>query len=255
MKKLFTLLTLLSWVFIAKSQVKESFYLLDAEGYPTKAKSAHFLIHKHQINDTCWQLELYNYMGPMIKSERYRDEEGKEMDGISYHYNKQGLIDSSANFIRGKKNGASWKFSGDSLKYRVKYIYRDDSLKSVIIPDSVKKDSLIGFGDVKESEYPGGLKAWYQFLSKNLQYPERAQKAVIQGMVAIRFIVDENGNVVEPVVGRSVEFSIDEEAIRIIRVSGKWEPAYQNGHNVKSYKSQPMNFRLMQLREVKKSII
>ena len=35
-----------------------------------------------------------------------------------------------------------------------------------------------------------------------------------------------------------------EAAVRVIKKSGKWNPAVQNGRKVKSYKSQPMNFKL-----------
>ena len=35
-----------------------------------------------------------------------------------------------------------------------------------------------------------------------------------------------------------------EEAIRVIKNSGKWTPAVQNGRTVKSYKQQPVTFKL-----------
>ncbi len=34
------------------------------------------------------------------------------------------------------------------------------------------------------------------------------------------------------------------EAVRVIKKSGKWTPAVQNGHHVKSYKKQPIGFRI-----------
>ncbi|MFL5748594.1 MAG: energy transducer TonB, partial [Niastella sp.] len=34
------------------------------------------------------------------------------------------------------------------------------------------------------------------------------------------------------------------EAVRVIKKSGKWTPAVQNGRQVKSYKKQPIVFRL-----------
>ncbi len=43
---------------------------------------------------------------------------------------------------------------------------------------------------------------------------------------------------------RSVEYSIDHEALRIIFISPDWTPAVQNGRNVKTYKKQPIIFRL-----------
>ncbi len=228
----------------ARSQGKDALYVFDEYWKPTKIKTAKFLLHAHQVNDTCWQWDYYNFVGPLIKSEQYRDGEGKELNGISYNYNLAGLLDSTTTFRRGKKNGDAWKLSGDSLKFRFKYVYRDDSLIEFIDVATQKKDSSISYKDEKESEYPGGTKGWYHYLMKNLKYPDRAVSGNIQGMVRVSFIVDKDGNVIDPTIARSVEYSVDEEALRIVKESGKWEPAFQNGHNVKSYKIQPLNFRL-----------
>ncbi|HEX3080492.1 MAG TPA: TonB family protein, partial [Puia sp.] len=72
----------------------------------------------------------------------------------------------------------------------------------------------------------------------------RAMNGNVQGQVRVNFVVDKAGNVVDPYISLSVEYSLDEEALRIIKESGKWDPAFQNAHNVKSYKRQPINFRL-----------
>ncbi len=228
----------------AKSQEKEAFYVFDAGWKPTKIKSAHFLLHTHQVNDTCWQWDYYNFIGPLIRTEQFRDKGGIELDGISNHYNEKGFVDSMATFRRGKRNGDSWKLNGDSLKYKIKYVYRDDSLVEAVYLDKLKKDSTVSYKDEKESKYPGGLAAWSRYLSKNLQYPERAIKGNIQGTVSVGFIVDKIGNVIAPYIARSVEYSLDEEALKIIKGSGKWDPAFQNGKNVKSYKMQPLIFKL-----------
>ncbi|HEX3768402.1 MAG TPA: TonB family protein [Puia sp.] len=94
-----------------------------------------------------------------------------------------------------------------------------------------------------ESDYPGGTAAWQRYLQKNLQYPEEAQNNEIQGQVVVKFIVDKEGKVseVEAISGPN---ELREEAMRVIRKSGNWTPAVQNGRKVKSYKSQPINFRL-----------
>lgn len=94
-----------------------------------------------------------------------------------------------------------------------------------------------------ESEYPGGAAAWARYLSKNLVYPDEAVNAEIQGQVIVRFIVDKEGNVsdVEAVSGPN---ELRDAAVRVIKKSGAWTPAVQNGRKVKSYKSQPINYRL-----------
>jgi protein TonB len=95
-----------------------------------------------------------------------------------------------------------------------------------------------------ESDYPGGAGAWLRYLNKNLRYPEDAQDNEIQGMVVIQFIVDREGNVsnVEAISGPN---ELRDEAVRVIKKSGKWTPAVQNGQQVKSYKKQPITFRLL----------
>lgn len=96
-----------------------------------------------------------------------------------------------------------------------------------------------------ESKYPGGDPAWARFLNKNLanNYPQEAADNEIQGRVEIMFIVDTLGNVsnVEAVSGPK---ELWDAAIRVIKKSGKWEPAIQNGRHVKSYKRQPIVFKL-----------
>jgi protein TonB len=94
-----------------------------------------------------------------------------------------------------------------------------------------------------ESDYPGGIAAWARYLTKNLQYPEEAQNNEIQGQVVVKFIVDKEGKVsdVEAISGPN---ELRDEAVRVIKKSGSWTPAIQNGRKVKSYKSQPINFRL-----------
>ncbi|HTB25496.1 MAG TPA: energy transducer TonB [Puia sp.] len=243
MKKL-TLYFLLILTLKARSQEKDALYVFDNNWKPTKIKTARFLLHEYQVNDTCWQWDYYNFVGPIIKSEQYGDREGKELNGISYNYNLTGLLDSTTTFRKGRKNGDAWKLSGDSLKFRFKYVYRDDSLIDFIDVAKQKKDSSISYKDEKESEYPGGTAGWYHYLMKNLKYPDRAVSGSIQGMVRVSFIVDKDGYVISPFIAKSVEYSLDEEALRIIKDSGKWEPAFQNGHNVKSYKIQPLNFKL-----------
>ena len=61
-------------------------------------------------------------------------------------------------------------------------------------------------------------------------------------MVAIAFVVDEAGQILEPFFVRSVEFSLDQEAMRLIRNSKTWSPAELNGEKVKAYRIQPITF-------------
>ena len=111
-------------------------------------------------------------------------------------------------------------------------------------PKKVEEDWDKTFTKVEiESDYPGGQGAWLRYLQKNLQYPQDAIDNEIQGTVTVQFIVDKEG-VVSDVEAISGPNELRAEAIRVIKKSGKWEPAVQNGRKVKSYKKQPITFRL-----------
>jgi protein TonB len=121
----------------------------------------------------------------------------------------------------------------------------DDGGKGVVeAPRKVEEDYDKTFTKVEiESEYPGGSAAWQRYLNKTLRYPQDAIDNEVQGTVVIQFIVDKEGSVsdVEAISGPE---ELRAEAVRVIKKSGKWTPAIQNGRQVKSYKKQPIVFRL-----------
>jgi len=94
-----------------------------------------------------------------------------------------------------------------------------------------------------ESQYPGGISAWTAFLNRKLNYPQLAIDNEIQGTVVIQFIVDLQGNVSD-VIAISGPDELKQAAINVIKQSSKWSAAIQNGKPVKSYKKQPITFKL-----------
>lgn len=98
-----------------------------------------------------------------------------------------------------------------------------------------------------ESEYPGGMQAWLRYLNKTLPkyYTDDLIEQEMQGRVTVQFVVDTDGNVSD-VRGVEGPKGLMEAAEKVIRLSGKWTPAIQNGHKVKSYKRQPIVFQLQQ---------
>jgi protein TonB len=94
-----------------------------------------------------------------------------------------------------------------------------------------------------ESYYPGGTKDWIRFLLKNFHTPDEAISNGVSGTVVVQFIVDKDGNMsdVHAISGPEL---LRPEAERVIKKSGKWEPAIQNGRKVPSYKKQPIVVQL-----------
>lgn len=109
-------------------------------------------------------------------------------------------------------------------------------------PKEVTDDPFI-FAE-EDAKFPGGKEAWTKFLTKHLKYPKQAQKANIEGRVILNFYVDREGNISNIKVIRGVGAGCDEEAVRVLSKSPKWQPGLQRGVPVKSIKQIAFVFKL-----------
>jgi len=94
-----------------------------------------------------------------------------------------------------------------------------------------------------EPDYPGGQAGWIEYLTKNLKYPQDAIKKEVQGTVVIQFIVDQQGKIsdVKAISGPEI---LRAASIKVIKESGTWLSAMQNGKKVNAYKRQPITYKL-----------
>lgn len=107
-------------------------------------------------------------------------------------------------------------------------------------PGSEMSDDEDYFVVVEEMpELIGGLAA----IQRNIQYPEMARRAGIEGRVYVQFIVNENGDVEDSRVIRGIGGGADEEALRAVR-QAKFKPGIQRGQPVRVQYSLPVVFRL-----------
>ena len=88
------------------------------------------------------------------------------------------------------------------------------------------------------------MAACLKYLSQNIKYPVMAQENGIQGRVIVQFVVNSDGSIVDPVVVRSVDPSLDREALRVIQSMPKWKPGQQRGKAVRVRYTVPVTFKL-----------
>lgn len=86
--------------------------------------------------------------------------------------------------------------------------------------------------------------AFRPFIQENLKYPEEAQKQGIEGKVFVSFVIDKNGNVRNVKIERGVHSYLEEEAIRVVKLSPKWEPGKKDGKFVNVQYTFPISFAL-----------
>lgn len=109
-----------------------------------------------------------------------------------------------------------------------------------VAPEKKDADDDVIWRSVEiEASYEGGPAAWQRFLIKNFHVPQEAISEETGGTVIVEFVVDKEGNVsnVQAISGPEV---LRQEAVRVIKKSGKWNPGNQNGRKVNSFKRQPI---------------
>lgn len=93
-------------------------------------------------------------------------------------------------------------------------------------------------------QFHGGESAMFKFLAENLQYPKKAETDKTEGRVIVRFVVDENGKVVDPTILRGLSPECDAEALRVVKAMPNWTPGTEKGKVVAVYYTLPLLFRL-----------
>ncbi|HBH06297.1 MAG TPA: energy transducer TonB [Flavobacteriales bacterium] len=110
-------------------------------------------------------------------------------------------------------------------------------------PEMEEKDEIIQFPS-KKPEYPGGLEAMYDFLNREMHYPQMARISGISGIVYVEFVVNTDGSIQEVKVKRGIGGGCDEEAMRVVKQMPKWIPGRQGIKKVRVRYVIPINFEL-----------
>lgn len=118
-----------------------------------------------------------------------------------------------------------------------------DAGKGLVQAKPVEKEPEVFTKVEVDAKYPGN---WVNFLTRNLDAQVPVDNGASPGnyTVIVQFIVDVAGNVSDVKALTSVGYGMEQEAIRVIKKSGKWTPAIQNGREVKAFRKQPITFQV-----------
>ncbi len=79
----------------------------------------------------------------------------------------------------------------------------------------------------------GGANEFSQWVNSQLKYPQTAINDKVQGRITMRFTVDTDGSVKDVKILKGVREDLDEEALKVVAASPKWEPGKdQEGNKV-----------------------
>lgn len=129
-------------------------------------------------------------------------------------------------------------------------------LAGVLSVNAQVKENLDDFYNTREEfvdinevdalpEYPGGVKALYELMAKNITYPPICQEHGVQGQVVVLLRINKDGVLDDIRIHKSVDPYLDKEALRVSSLfAKKWKPGLKNGVPITTGMYVPFNFRL-----------
>lgn len=130
----------------------------------------------------------------------------------------------------------SYSNSEQNFKKRNSNIY-------IIFEDNLRTDDMIYKIVSEKAQFTGGIPSLFKWLHENLVYPDCARENEIKERVVVSFIVEKDGTLTKPFITKSINKEIDEEALRLVKIMPKWEPAKLYGNSVRSVYELPISFR------------
>lgn len=120
------------------------------------------------------------------------------------------------------------------------YDYRVD----VVEEPTEEEDIPFVLVEQKPTFMGGDANEFSRWIGQNLNYPEVAKELGIQGRVTLQFTVMKDGTLGNVKLLRGVDPLLDQEAMRVVSTSPKWEPGRQRERAVNVTYTFPVIFQL-----------
>lgn len=185
---------------------------------------------------------------PEKKSEEVKEVEMDEITVISFRNSgddKKGSNEPPAYFVDGKLCTGSINDLNPSQIKAMSIVKNDPNYPQgkVMIEMYRPGEEKLHVAAQKIAEFKGGEAEMIDFLKRNIRYPEGV-KIDKTTRVIVQFTVGADGSVTDPKIIRSApEELLNAEALRVLSLmSGKWEPATDNGKPIATRFTLPINF-------------
>ena len=186
----------------------------------------------------CWD---YNGANILVTESYYADTTFvRKLLCHKYFNEAKGFLEQTRCYENGRLHGyfVDYNVKGDTTAYQV---YENGAVTKEWSSD-IKGNSQVFQMIETKAEFPGGRSAWLTYLGDNLRYPKALKKEKIKGQVIVKVLIDPTGTVSKVEIVKSLHPLIDEEVIRVIMGSPKWQPATQNSKSVQMTFTQPISF-------------
>lgn len=200
------------------------------------------------FEDSVWFVKYYDIDDKVCMSGAYLNDTSQVKTGVFNYYHDNGKVKRKLKYCNGQLNGLVLGYSDNEELIR-RELYENDSLMYGKVFD-YNGNEIDYYPYFSHAEYTGGEEELIKFLSLNVKYPEVCMENGFQGRVYVSFTISKQGEIEDVGVMKSVHYSFDREAIRVIRLMTAWHPAKIENVPVACKYRLPINFTLRDCVEI-----
>ncbi|MEY4432323.1 MAG: hypothetical protein RLZZ44_453 [Bacteroidota bacterium] len=161
----------------------------------------------------------------------------KSIENRTNNSNTANAFSENGEIRNGLRHGI-WTGKSKQLKIDYREIYNEGILINGVSTDENHIEHPYTVISIKPSPKKG-LDNFYKYIGLNFTVPrivpsyERPLNASLKGRILISFVINENGNIIEPQIIQDIGYGSGDEAIRILKKTGDWIPGEIRGIKTK----------------------
>lgn len=150
-------------------------------------------------------------------------------------------VEKKENLVQGNRTEEILPQNNIGLKPKSTVEKQNSTIDTKPAVAEVKSTVQSGF---EEAQPTGGYPALFDFFKQHVQYPDQSRKQKIEGSVLVEFYVNEKGKPTDIAVLKGINTELDKEALRLIQLMPKWQPALVEGKPVSMKVTIPLTFQI-----------
>ena len=230
MKNLLVVFILLSSItFYAQKKV---YFTEDFKELPSSDNAIYYTIYEESPEGTL--RTTYYINNSLFSKDHFSNYKRRILNGTSEKWYKNGAKEMLAIYVKGKNEGIQTRYFENGQ------IKRSENFKNGKFVDGKCFDEngteIVFFPYYVKPEFPGGMKAFYNYIEKNFKSPNGSK-----GEIKIGFYVELDGTLNHFEVLKSINKEMDLSAIKLLVNSPRWTPGRIDGKDARVKFDIPIN--------------
>lgn len=218
MKNLLLLFVLLSsTTFYAQKKV---YFTEDFKELPSANKAIYYSIYEENTEGTT--RTTYYLDNTLYSKDQFSNYKKRILNGTSERWYKNGAKEMLANYSKGKQEGVQTRYFENGQIKRTENFKKGEFIDGKCFDETGTEIEFFPY--FIKPEFPGGMKAFYNFVSKNFKSPNSGK-----GEIRLGFYVELDGTLNHFEVIKGINKEMDLSAIRLLVNSPKWIPGKIDG--------------------------